>query len=154
MKIRSFLWIVLFGMLFVSCSEEKSLEEYMIDSWETTYLKIEMPTYKKSDSLFVFEDTFQNNPPRRAQSKYNKDGTFSAWFVNLKGEKKGESTGKWNVKNDSLFIEFFYGGRDVKVSYQIEKTTEGFQGTSKYDWDVDGEFDDQLIMKTKRIKTD
>lgn len=152
MKIKTFLFVVLFGILFVSCSQEKSTKEYLIDSWETTYLKIDMPTYKNSDSTVVFEDDFLNNPSRRAQSKYNKDGTFSAWFINQKGEKQGESTGKWKVKNDSLFVEFFYGGRDVKVGYLIEKTTEGFVGKCKYDWDVDGEFDDVLLMKTKRIK--
>lgn len=151
MKIKSFLFTVLFGMLFISCSQEKSIEEYLIDSWETTYLKIDMPTYQNSDSTFVFEDKFLNNPPRRAQSKYNKGGTFSAWFINSKGEKKGESSGQWKVKNDSLFVEFFYDGRDVKVGYLIERTTEGFVGKCKYDWDVDGEFDDVLLMKTKRI---
>ncbi len=151
MKIKFFLFTVLFGMLFASCSREKSTEEYLIDSWETTYLKIDMPTYQKSDSTVVFEDEFLNNPPRRAQSKYNRDGTFSAWFINQKGEKQGESTGNWNVKNDSLFVEFFYEGRDVKVGYLIEKTVAGFVGKCKYDWDVDGEFDDVLLMKTKRI---
>jgi len=147
MKIEFFLFVV----LFVSCSQEKSTKEYLIDSWETTYLKIDMPTYQNSDSTVVFEDKFLNNPPRRAQSKYNKDGTFSAWFINQKGEKQGASTGKWKVRNDSLFVEFFYGGRDVEVGYLIEKTTEGFVGKCKYDWDVDGEFDDVLLMKTKRI---
>jgi len=151
MKIKSFLFAVLFGILFVSCSQEKTTEEYLIDSWETTYLKIDMPTYQKSDSTVVFEDEFLNNPPRRAQSKYHKDGTFSAWFINQKGEKQGGSTGKWKVKNDSLFVEFFYGGRDVKVGYLIEKTTGGFIGKCIYDWDVDGEFDDVLLMRTKRI---
>lgn len=143
---------LLIGILFASCTQEKTIKEYMTDSWETTYLKIEMPTYQKSDSTFVFEDKFLNNPPKRAQSTYNSDGTFSAWFVNIAGEKKDESTGKWHVKNDSLVVEFFYGGRDIKVLYGIEKTSEGFKGVSRYDWDNDGGFDDVLIMKTKRIK--
>jgi hypothetical protein len=151
MKVKYFLCIGVFGILFASCSPKKSTKEYMIDSWETTYIKIDMATYQKSDSIFVFEDDFKNNPPRRAQSEYNKDGTFSAWFVNRDGERKGESKGKWNVRNDSLYIEYFYGGRDVKVTYHIKKTTEGFIGKSIYDWDKDGEFDDFLIMKTKRI---
>ena len=152
MKIKPFLFLVQFGILFVSCNQSKSTKEYMVASWETTYLKIEMPTYQKSDSVYVFEDDFKNNPPRIAQSKYNKDGTFSAWYINPKGEKLGVSTGKWRVKKDSLYIEYFYGGRDVKVSYFIEKTVEGFNGISHYDWDADGESDDLLLMKTKRIK--
>jgi len=154
MKIKSFLLVMLFGILFASCTQEKSTKEYMIDSWETTYMKIDMPTYQKSDSTFVFEDDFKNNPPRRARSTYNNDGTFSAWFVNQKNEKKEETNGKWSVIKDSLFIEFYYTGRDIKVGYLIEITEEGFIGKSRYDWDVDGEFDDFLIMKTKRVSKD
>lgn len=153
MNAKTFFYIAAFGMLFASCSKEKSIKKYMVDSWETSYLKIDMSTFQKSDSTFVFEDDFKNNPPRRAQSTYNKDGTFSAWFINLEGEKKEESTGKWHVKKDSLYIEYLYGGREIKVSYHIEKTPEGFIGKSKFDWDNDGSFDDILIMKTKRIQT-
>ena len=142
---------MLFGIFFVSCTQEKSTEEYMIDSWETTYVKIEMPTYQKSDSTFVFEDDFKNNPPRRARSTYDKDGTFTAWFVNQENEKKDKTNGKWSVRKDSLFIEFHYTGRDIKVGYLIERTKEGFIGKSTFDWDADGEFDDFLLMKTKRI---
>lgn len=152
MKAKTFLLITILGTLFVSCKQKQSLKKYMTNSWETTYLKIEMPTVNKTDSLSVFEDKFDNNPQRRAQSKYNSDGTFSAWFINPKGEKKGESKGVWSVKKDSLFIEYFYGGRDVKVAYHITKTKEGFIGKSKYDWDNDGDFDDVLVMKTKKIK--
>lgn len=151
MRLKKILPLAFIGMFIASCNQEKSIKEYMVNSWETTYLKIEMPTFHKSDSTSVFEDKFLNNPPRRARSTYNEDGTFSAWFVNQKNEKAGESKGTWKVKNDSLYIEYFYGGRDVKVSYLIEKTKEGFIGKSTYDWDEDGEFDDFLIMKAKRI---
>ena len=154
MNLKNILFFVFLGTLFVSCKKDKSLKEYMVDSWETTYIKIEMPTYQKSDSIFVFEDDFKNNPPRRARSTYNADGTFVAWYVNQKEEKKEESTGKWDVKKDSLFVEYFYNGANVKTAYHIEKLTEGFIGKSVYDWDNDGEFDDVLIMKTKHISAE
>jgi hypothetical protein len=154
MNIKSLIIIILFGMLFVGCKKESLTKSDMIDSWETTYLKIEMYTAHKSDSLQIYEDKFENNPALVAQSKYNKDGTFSAWFKNKKGEQVSKSTGKWNVVNDSLQVEYNYGGRDVKVSYFIIKTDTGFIGKSKYDWDEDGDFDDFLTMKLKRIKTE
>ena len=147
--------IVLFlGILIVSCNKEKSLQEYIVDSWQTTYLKIEMPTHNKTDSLHTYEDNFNNNPKLIAQSKYYKDGTFTAWFINTKGEKVSESNGKWNIKNDSLFVKFYYNKKEMKVGYYIVKTNDGFLGKSIYDWDNDGDFDDFLIMKTKRIKTE
>jgi len=152
MKTKTFLLILIFGTFFVSCKQEQSLKEYMVNSWETTYLKLEMPTYQKSDSLQVYEDRFDDNPERIARSKYNPDGTFIAWFVTQQGETISDSNGKWNVENDSLFVDFFYGGKDVKASYHITKTADGFLGKSKYDWDNDGDFDDVLTMKVKKIK--
>lgn len=149
----TFLWLVSIALLFASCAEkEKSLKEYMTDSWETTYLKLEMPTFEKSDSLQVYEDSFDNNPERIAQSRYRADGTFSAWFVNKDESVISDSDGTWKVKGDSLTVSFFYDGRDMTVSYKIERTKTGFKGTSIYDWDNDGEYDDLLIMKTKRIE--
>ena len=152
MKIKVFLFLTIFGMFFVSCKPEKPLKEFIVDNWQTTYIKLEMPTYQKSDSLEVYEDKFEGNPEIIAQSKYNSDGTFSAWFVNKKGEHINNSEGKWNAVGDSLFVDFFYNGKDVKASYYISITPEGFLGKSKYDWDEDGDFDDLLTMKTKRIK--
>ena len=141
-------------MFFVGCKQGISLKEYMVGTWQTTYLKIEMPSVNKTDSLQVYEDKFEDNPDLVAQSKYNKDGTFSAWFVSQNGSHISPSKGKWNVTGDSLYVDFFYNGKDVKASYHITKTEEGFLGKSKSDWDEDGEFDDLLIMKTKRIKID
>jgi hypothetical protein len=154
MKKNIILLITVLGILIVACKKEKSLQEYMTDSWQTTYLKIEMPTYEQSDALKTHEDKFDNDPELIAQSKYNADGTFNAWFINKKKEKVSESDGKWSVKGDSLFVTFFYNKRAMKVSYHITKTEEGFLGKSTNDWDNDGEFDDFLIMKTKRLKTD
>lgn len=154
MKFRNLLLTCLFGTLIVACKKEKTLKEYMTDSWQTTYLKIEMPTYEKSDSLEVFEEKFDKNPDLLAQSKYNEDGTFDAWFINKNGDKLSNSKGKWSLENDSLFVEFFYNGRNMKVGYHITKTEEGFMSKSNYDWDNDGSYDDFLTMKTKRIKTD
>ena len=100
----------------------------------------------------LFEDKFDNNPDRIAQSKYNADGTFSAWFINKQGIKDSESNGNWSIIENTLHIEYFYLGRNVKVDYIVTKTDEGFSAVSVYDWDDDGEIDDTLLMKTKRIK--
>lgn len=151
MKTKSIVLIALFGMLFVTCTKEKSFEDFMVDSWQTTYLKIDYNTFQKSDSTHVYEDKFENKPELVAQSNYKKDGTFSSWFLNKKGEKISESNGTWSVKQDSLFVEFFYNNRDMKVGYRLKETEQGFIAKSKFDWDEDGEADDMLTMKTKRI---
>lgn len=154
MKTNYFFFILIFGMLFGACKQEESLEKYMAKSWETSYLKIEMPTFENTDSLNVFEDKFDNNPIQVAQSKYNLDGTFTAWFLTNSNQKILETDGTWNVVGDSLQVSFFYNNKEMKVSYKITKTEEGFMGESKYDWDNDGVADDFLTMKTKEIKTE
>lgn len=126
----------------------------MVNSWQTTYLKIDYSSYQKSDSTHVYQDKFENNPEVVAQSNYKADGTFTSWFLNRKGEKISPSNGTWSVKNDSLYIEFFYNNRDMKVTYHLKETVEGFIAKSKYDWDEDGEFDDLLTMRTTSIKVE
>ena len=124
----------------------------MIGKWQTTYLKIDFKTFNKSDSLYIMEDKFDNNPERIAQSEYSKDGTFQAWFLDREGKQQGLTSGKWTTSNDTLFTSYFYLGKDVKAIYKVKKTEAGFEATSLYDWDNDNEFDDSLLMKTKRIQ--
>lgn len=141
-----------FGIFLMACNNDKNLDVFMVDSWQTTYLKIEMPTYKKSDSLEIYEDKFDKKTSLFAQSTYHADGTFSAWFINQKGEKIANSSGKWHTQGDSLNVHFFYNGKQMEIQYKITKTSEGFIGNSTYDWDEDGDLDDLLTMKTKRIQ--
>ncbi|QXP73034.1 hypothetical protein H0I31_04875 [Tenacibaculum sp. AHE15PA] len=146
--------IISFGILFVSCNQHKktTLSNYLVGNWETTYLKIKMITVNKTDSTSVFEDDFNKPNSGKAQSSYKKDGTFSAWFKQPNGEKLDQTNGKWKMKKDSLFIDYFYMGKQVQAWYKIQQIENGFKGTSIYDWDNDGQADDTLIMNTKRIK--
>ncbi len=136
-------------------SESKSaqflLQKFMIGDWETSYIKITYPTYKKSDSTYVFEDDFSKPNSGKAQSTYKKDGTFSAWFLLANKKKVGETTGNWKTKGDSLHVDYQYQGKQVQAWYAIQPTEKGFQGKVIYDWDDDTEFDDELLMKTKRL---
>ena len=145
-----------FVMLFFiySCKKEKenTLENYMIGNWETQYIKIEMPTVHNTDSISVFEDDFSKPNSGKAQSKYNEDGTFSAWFRLADGKKVDETSGKWQAKGDSLLVDYKYAGKDVRAWYVITKTDMGFEGKVIHDWDNDGEKDDKLFMKSKRIE--
>ncbi len=161
MKLKLVIIIFVFGLVFVACKQEKKevkteekqvLQNFMIGAWETQYIKIEMPTVNKTDSTSIFEDDFSKPTSGRAQSMYNVDGTFSAWFKQPDSSKVGETKGKWKTKGDSLYVDYFYLGNQVQVWYLIKQTNTGFTGNTVYDWDNDGEFDDSLLMKSKRIK--
>lgn len=152
MRLRRLVSLGIFGMLFVACNSKQSLQDFMVGTWQTEYIKIEMLTVNKSDSTSVFEDDFSKPNAGRAQSKYNEDGTFSAWFKQPNGDRVGETKGTWKVKGDSLYVDYPYLGRQVQAWYLITPKKDGFDGKVVYDWDNDGAFDDTLWMKTKRIK--
>jgi hypothetical protein len=126
----------------------------MLGSWETSYIKIKMLTFQKSDSLHIIENNFSKSDAGKAQSTYKKDGTFTAWFQLANGEKTGLTTGTWKTKNDSLYVDYFYLGKQIKTSYYIQQTNnnQGFEGKNIYDWDGDGTLDDHLVMQSKRIE--
>ncbi|OSY87083.1 hypothetical protein WH52_13560 [Tenacibaculum holothuriorum] len=160
MKLKTIFFVILFGTFFVACKNEKSekkvetkksLKDFMVGNWETQYIKIEMPTVNKTDSTSVFEDDFSKPNTGRAQSTYNNDGTFSAWFKQPDGKKVGETKGTWKTKGDSLYVDYPYLGKQVQAWYFIKQNDNKFEGKVVYDWDGDGEFDDTLQMKSKRI---
>ena len=158
MKTKHIITALIFGILFVACKQEKKestkplLKEYLVGSWETTYLKIEYLTANETDSTSVFEDNFSKPNSGKAQSTYKNDGTFTAWFVQADGKKVSETGGKWKTSGDSLFVDYPYLGKQVQAWYTIAQTNDGFSAISTYDWDSDGENDDTLLMKTKKIE--
>ncbi len=155
MKIKHIIITLIFGMLFVACKQEKKeplLQEYLFGSWETTYLKIKYLTANETDSTAVFEDDFSKPNSGKAQSVYNRDGTFSAWFLQTDGKKVGKTNGKWKTNGDSLFVDYLYLGKQIQAWYKVTQTNTGFSAVSTYDWDDDGEIDDTLLMKTKKIQ--
>ena len=92
----------------ISCaspSKKKPLNEYMIGNWQTKYIKINMPTTNKTNSLAVFEDGFSNPKSGKEQSIYKKDGTFVAWFKTYDDKKTGNTNGIWKTEDDTLFMK-------------------------------------------------
>ncbi|TDQ28782.1 hypothetical protein [Tenacibaculum caenipelagi] len=168
MRTIYFITTLIFGILFVSCKQEKKeniknivdkvsttkplLKDYIVGNWETTYLKIKYLTANETDSTSVFEDDFSTPSSGKAQSSYKNDGTFTAWFIKADGEKVDETSGVWKTRGDSLFVDYPYLGKQVQAWYLITQAKDGFMATSTYDWDNDGENDDILLMKTKKIE--
>lgn len=134
--------------------KQKKLNDFMLGSWQTTYLKVEMLTANGTDSTKVYEKDFSKKEDILAQATYHKNGTFLAWYVQPNGKKTGKAQGNWKAVNDSLFITYTVEGRigNFNPIYKIKQTDNGFKATSVYDWDKDGKKDDTLIMKSKRIE--
>lgn len=150
---KSILFTAVFGLLLMACKayKDKQLSNFMVGDWQTEYIKVEMPTANKSDSLIVIEDDFNKPNALNTQSTYKKDGTFSSWIKKNDGSRVEKSTGKWKAKGDSLYVEYPFLGREIKAWYLITRKNSTFNGKVVYDLDGDGEFDDTLQMKSKRI---
>lgn len=153
MKLKFGIILLVSGLFFSSCKKEKkfNLQEYMVGDWQTKYINLEMPTYQKSDSVYVLENDFSKPDATLTQATYKNDSTFTAWYLSPEKEKLDITHGKWVTKKDSLYIEFIMNNEKTSAAYLIKKTEDGFEGKSLNDWDNDGEKDDFLLMKTKRL---
>lgn len=137
--------------LKIVLEKETNLHDYMVASWETTHIKIVMLD-SATDSIHIYEDNFNKPQSVKAQSTYYADGHFKAWYIMPNGEKRNETTGKWNCVNDTLKVNYQHNKRIIKTNYKIEKTKEGFKAKSIYDWNNNGIDSDTLYMKSKKIK--
>lgn len=129
----------------------------MTGKWESSYLKLELPTFQKKDTLIEYDIDFQNpDDPRAKQqgksySLHKADGTFETWQ-----EKNGRPTGKkgtgtWRVTKDSLYYSFNQNTASVEVPFGLAKIEDGYAMTGLQDRDGDGEKDDTFYLETVRV---
>lgn len=151
MKIKfSTSFLIISIIFFLACTSKKE-RHFIVGSWQTSYLKITIPSAYHRDSVQVYEEDFSKAKAIKAQSTYKDNGTFIAWYLNEDGTKTSQTKGKWKVKQDSLYVEYIFKEKLVKPSYFIQQIPNGFKAISKYDWNNDGKKDDLLEMKVKKI---
>lgn len=152
MRLITILCFVSLGGTLNSCnSSSLDLDRFMLSSWQTSYIKITMPTYQSSDTTSIFEDSFQKPGSVVAQSTYHFDKTFEAWYLSPEGKQMNKSFGNWATNGDSLILSYTYNKKEVNISYFIEQRNDEFSGKSISDWDNDGIHDDTLIMRSRKI---
>lgn len=154
MRVFILFFTLIFSVFFKQCNKlsKPHLDEFMIGSWQTSYIKIKMPTHNGSDTISVYEDSFVTKNAYRAQSTYHDDKTFDAWYLSPKGEQRGKTTGEWTTKGDSLVISYTNNEEYIEVTYFIKQLGNAFSGRSISDWDNDEVEDDTLIMRGNRIE--
>lgn len=149
---RKIVAILVLLLVVFSCKKESELHKYMINKWQTTHIKIVMPTYTNSDSTSVNKEDFTSKMATVPQSEYYKDGTYKSWYLSPNGGRIGEISGNWSADDTNLYLDYTFADNPVHVSYKVTKTNEGFKAVSINDWDFDGVKDDTLHMKAKYIK--
>lgn len=160
MKIAKIL-VVLVSLTFLSCeTEDEKMVRYLTGNWETIYVKLELPTYQKQDTLVEYDIDFANPDDKRAiqQGKsyttYKADGTFKSWTKKNNRVSGQESIGKWRATKDSLFYDFTQREKTVTVSFGLKLIEDGFSMTALQDRDRDGEKDDTFYLETVRLPDD
>lgn len=149
---RNTIVVILLVALVFSCEKKSKLHNYMINKWQTTYIKVEMLTYTNSDSTSINEEFFTATNAIVPQSEYYEDGTYKSWYLNPNGGVIGEINGNWTADENNLYLEYEFANNPINITYKVTKTGEGFNAHSINDWDFDGVKDDTLYMKVKRLK--
>lgn len=146
------------AVTLVSCAtEEEKMTRYMTGKWESTYLKLEMPSYQKKDTLIKYDIDYLNPEDPRAKqqgksySLHKADGTFETWQEKNGRPVGNKGTGNWRVTKDSLIYSFEQGGQSIVVPFGLKKIEDGYIMTGLQDRDGDGEIDDTFILETVRV---
>lgn len=154
MKYLLFVGIV---SLVVSCATpEEKMTKYLTGKWETVFLKLEMPTYQKKDTLIEYDIDFANPEDPRAKGMpisftiHKEDGTFETWQEKQKVPAGSVTKGKWRVVGDSLYYDLEQGKNKISIAFAVAKVEDGFSMTGKQDRDRDGENDDTFYIETVR----
>ncbi|MFC2110656.1 hypothetical protein ACFLRU_02105 [Bacteroidota bacterium] len=157
MKVVKFVSVVVLLVSIISCSTpEEKMKKYLTGKWETVFLKIEMPTYQRKDTLLEYDVDFTNPEDPRAKGMpvsftiHNLDGTFETWQEKNGTSAGGITKGNWKTTLDSLYYVIGEGKKSFTVSFAVAKIEDGFSLRGIQDRDRDGEQDDIFYLETVR----
>lgn len=157
MKVVNLVAVMSLLVSIVSCSTpEEKMKKYLTGKWETVFLKIEMPTFQRKDTLMEYDVDFSNPEDPRAKSMpvsftiHNLDGTFETW-QEKNGVAAGAVTkGSWKTTLDSLYYTMGEGTKEFTIAFGVKKIEDGFSLKGIQDRDRDGEQDDTFYLETVR----
>jgi hypothetical protein len=127
--------------------------EQLHGQWRNVYLKLEMNSYRNSDSTRVFEVSEEDWEARMGirpiRTFYWADGTFNSLHYNLDDSLVFSPSGKWWLEKDSLVMLDTFPARGAVYKYQVRL----YDGIAEFsgieDSDGDGKKDD-LYYGTQR----
>ncbi|MGB2128996.1 MAG: hypothetical protein ACPHXR_05910 [Flavicella sp.] len=161
MKINTTLYVSILLLLFSACAtEEEKMNKYITGKWKTTYVSLEMPSYKNRDTLVAYNIDFLNPDDAEANaigetfSLHNADGSFKTWQSKRGLPPRTVSQGKWRVTLDSLYYTFASRDRETTVSFGLKKIEDGFSIEVLQDRDNDGVKDDTYYSESVRVPED
>jgi hypothetical protein len=143
---------LLFILLYNSCTEEASttttaiLPAQLHGQWRNVYIKLDMRTYKNSDSSRVLEVNEENwekimqMKPIRTYFWYN--GTYNSLHYDLRDSLVYNPAGRWFLRNDTLVMTDTFPEPGMQYRYRVALSGDMAEFWGMEDLDGDGQADD------------
>jgi hypothetical protein len=151
-------YLMVLLILFGACSEKPEkikpvFREQITGQWRNVFLRLDMKSYKNSDSDHVFEVDEKNWESkmgmRPIRTYYWADGTYNLMHLDFKDSVFYNPAGKWSIRGDSIIMRDTFP--EVGPTYRYKVAINGkmaeFWGIE--DCDNDGKADD-LYYATQR----
>ncbi len=157
MKVNLFIVVCFFMMSCGSDSEKKTVvhvfPEQLHGQWRNVYMKLEMRTYKNTDStkiMEVTEDSWEKVMGiRPIRTYFWFDGKYNSEHYNLNDSLVYNPAGKWVLKNDSLIMSDTFPKAGLQYRYKLAINGNMAEFWGMEDLDGDGKADD-LYYGTQR----
>jgi len=143
-----------------SCEEGKKKEEneelgsLMIGEWRSVSMKLNMNTFRNSDSLKVFEVNEENWENKMnikpIRTIFRKDGTYNAEHWNLSDSLIYSPAGRWKIYGDTILMTDTFPSIGQAFRYKIVFKDSLVEFYGKEDLDRDGFNDDDYFGVQKR----
>jgi hypothetical protein len=147
-------------LFFAACTEEQSATSAVIrpeqlhGQWRNVYMKLEMRTYKNSDSTKVLEvneanwEQIMQIRPIRTYFWY--DGTYNSLHYDLRDSLIYNPAGRWNLKADTLVMVDTFPDRGLQYRYRVAVSGDMAEFWGIEDLDGDGKADDHYYATQRK----
>jgi hypothetical protein len=123
--------------------------------WETVYFKVDMETYRGSDSAHTIEVNESNWERvmglRAIRYYYWRDSTYNILHYNLRDSLVLNISGRYRVEGDSLFMQDLKPERGPQYSYYVNVSRKMMEFTGNEDSDNDGARDDKYYATLRKF---
>jgi hypothetical protein len=151
---------VIFLLLF-SCSQPADhsaalLPQQLHGQWRNIYMKLEMDSYKGTDSLKVLEvderswESVMKIRPIRTYFWY--DGTYNSAHYDLHDSLFYNPAGRWKLVGDSITMVDTFPKPGLTYRYKVALKGDILEFTGKEDLDGDGSADDHYYGTQRRFR--
>ena len=159
MKKRLYLFL---GALLLSACDDNNFQEInqqlsrqIVGKWSNNVLKLEMKSYKNSDSVTIFEtnetDWESKMKIRPIITTFKQNGTYNVVHKNLNDSIVYYLAGKWMVIGDSLHMMDTFPEINPVYKYKIKFSNKSLEYFGMEDCDGDGKKDDLYYSKQVKL---